>query len=229
MYIELVKALYGTIRAALIFWCKFTKQITKWGFTVNPYDWCVANKLVHGSQLTIMWHVDDLKISHVDKEVLEDLLKQLDGAFGKDGPLTIHRGKKHDYLGMWLDFSLDGKVQVQIFNYIDNILGDLPEDMCGMVTSPAADHLFTVSDTGKKLTCEQSEMFHHNIVKLLLLCKWTHPDIQTAVAFLTTHVMAPDEDDYKKLAQVMRYLRGTKTMPLTLEADNLQLASQMVD
>ena len=130
---------------------------------------------------------------------------------------------------MWLDFSLDGKVQVQMFNYIDNILGDLPEDMCGMVTSPAADHLFTVSDTGKKLTCEQSEMFHHNIAKLLFLCKRARPDIQTAVAFLTTRVMAPDEDDYKKLAQVMRYLRGAKTMPLTLEADNLQLASQMVD
>ena len=45
LYVELVKALYGTIRAALIFWRKFTKQITKWGFTVNPYDWCVANNI----------------------------------------------------------------------------------------------------------------------------------------------------------------------------------------
>ena len=90
LYVELVKALYGTIHAALIFWRKFTKQITEWGFTVDPYDWCVANKMVHGSQLTITWHVDDLKISHVDREVLEDLLKQLNGAFRKDGPLTIH-------------------------------------------------------------------------------------------------------------------------------------------
>ena len=90
LYVELVKALYGTIRAALIFWRKFTKQITEWGFTVNPYDWSMANKMVRGNQLTIMWHVDDLKISHVNKEVLEDLLRQLDGAFGKDGPLTIH-------------------------------------------------------------------------------------------------------------------------------------------
>ena len=167
LYIELVKALYGTIRAALIFWWKFTKQLIEWGFTVNPYDWCVANKLVQGSQLTITWHVDDLKISHVNKEVLEDLLKQLNGAFGQEGPLTIHHGKKHDYLGMWLDFSIDGKVQVQMFDYINNMLNDLPEDMGGTVTSPAADHLFTVSDTGKKLDREQSEMFHHNVAKLL--------------------------------------------------------------
>ena len=64
---------------------------------------------------------------------------------------------------MWLDYLLDGKVQVQMFNYIDNMLADLPEDMCGMVTSPAADHLFTVNNTGKKLTWEQAEMFHHNV------------------------------------------------------------------
>ena len=229
LYVELVKALYGTIRAALIFWRKFTKQLINWGFTVNPYDWCVANKLVQGSQLTITWHVDDLKISHVNKAVLEDLLKQLDGAFGQEGPLTIHRGKKHDYLGMWLDFSLDGKVQVQMFDYIENMLKDLPEDMDGTVTSPAADHLFTVSDTGKKLNREQSEMFHHNVAKLLFLCKRARPDIQTAVAFLTTRVRAPDEDDYKKLARVMKYLRGTRTLPLTLEADNLQLVKWWID
>ena len=107
---------------------------------------------------------------------------------------------------MWLDFSLDGKVQVQMFDYINNMLADLPEDMCGMVTSPAADHLFTVNDTGKKLTWEQSEMFHRNVATWLFLCKWAHPDIQTAVAFLTTRVMAPDEDNNKKSARVMRYL-----------------------
>ena len=55
-------------------------------------------------------------------------------------------------------------------------------------------------------------MFHHNVAKLLFLCKQARPNIQTAVAFLTTCVMAPDEDDYKKLARVMRYLRGTKTI-----------------
>ena len=130
---------------------------------------------------------------------------------------------------MWLDFSLDGKIQVQMFDYINNMMEDLPEDMCGTVNSPAADHLFAVSTTAKKLTPEQSNMFHHNVAKLLFLCKRARHDIQTAVAFLTTRVMAPDEDDYKKLARVMRYLRGTKTMRLTLEADNLQLIKWWID
>ena len=45
-------------------------------------------------------------------------------------------------------------------------------------------------------------------------------DIQTGVAFLTTRVQAPNEDDCKKLSQVIKYLCGTVNMPLTLEADS---------
>jgi hypothetical protein len=36
-------------------------------------------------------------------------------------------------------------------------------------------------------------------------------------------------DDYKKLARVMRYLRGTKGMPLTLEADSMQIVKWWFD
>ena len=40
---------------------------------------------------------------------------------------------------------------------------------------------------------------------------------------------APDEDDYKKLCHVMRYLRGTIDMPLTLEANNMSIVKWWVD
>ena len=39
MYVELLKALYGTIKAAKLFWEKMTNHSVKeWGFTINPYD-----------------------------------------------------------------------------------------------------------------------------------------------------------------------------------------------
>ena len=47
---------------------KFQKDITEYGFEINPHDPCVANKMVNGKQLTITWHVDDLKASHKQKE-----------------------------------------------------------------------------------------------------------------------------------------------------------------
>jgi hypothetical protein len=66
LYVELRKALYGTLCAALLFWRKLTEKLNEWGFTINPYDWCVVNKTVNRKQCTILWLVDDLKISYVD-------------------------------------------------------------------------------------------------------------------------------------------------------------------
>ena len=54
-------------------WCsikKLLKDLESKGFIVNPYDPCVANKVINGEQFTIIWHVDDLKLSHKDPEVV---------------------------------------------------------------------------------------------------------------------------------------------------------------
>ena len=48
MYMELLKALYGTLCAARLFWQKFSKQlIDVWGFVPNKYDDCVVNKTIN--------------------------------------------------------------------------------------------------------------------------------------------------------------------------------------
>ena len=70
IYVELLKALYGTLRAAPLFWEALSGKLQEWGFRLNAYDSCVANKYVDGQQCTITWHVDDLKISHVDEQVV---------------------------------------------------------------------------------------------------------------------------------------------------------------
>ena len=191
--------------------------------------WLVCGKMVNGKQCTVLLHVDDL-ISHVDKDVVSSVIAHLEQEFGKEAPLTQTRGHVHE-LGMMLDFSVKGKAQIQMYDYIDEMLSKLPNDsmMRGTVTSPAASHLFQVSKGATKLDEEAAQEFHHNVAKLLFLCKRARPDIQTAVAFLTTRVKSPDEDDYKKLGRVMRYLRATARLPLTLEADNLHLVKWWVD
>jgi Reverse transcriptase (RNA-dependent DNA polymerase) len=71
MYVELLKALYGTMRAARLFWDKLSCKLQEWGFQMNNYDACVANKFVNGKQLTVAWHVDYLKVSHVEVDVVD--------------------------------------------------------------------------------------------------------------------------------------------------------------
>ena len=230
LYVELKKALYGTIRAALLFWKLLTSKLTGWGFIINPYDWCVANKTINGKQCTILWHVDDLKISHIDPEVVSGIIENLKTEFAKEAPLTITRGKVHEYLGMTIDYNVIGKVQVKMFDYINNTVKELPSDMDGEAATPAPNHLFEVNhDNPTMLDKEQADLFHHHVAKLLFLCKRARPDIQTAVSFLCKRVKGPDTDDYKKLAWVMRYLRATADMPLTLEAENMHVMKWWVD
>ena len=64
---------------------------------------------------------------------------------------------------------------------------------------------------------------------MLYLCKRARPDMQTAIAFLCTRVKQPDVDDWKKLARAIRYLRGTKDLGLTLEADGSGIIKWWID
>jgi hypothetical protein len=223
IYVRLGKALYQMQKAAMLFWKKLTGILEGWGFVVNPYDPCVANKMVNGKQCTIIWHIDDLKILHEDPEVVSGVIEQLNSEFQKEAPLTVNHGKVHDYLGMTLDFSVDGKVKIGMVQYVKTMLAELNADMDGMSPTSAAAHLFNINEECPKLDKEQAKYFHHNVAKLLFLCKRARPDIETAVSFLCTRVKAPDEDDYKKLVRVMRYLHSTVEMVCTLESDGLNI------
>ena len=51
------------------------------------------------------------------------------------------------------------------------------------------------------------------------MVKRTRPDLSPAVPFLTTRVTGPNEDDWRKLRQVIEYLKQSIGLVLTLEAD----------
>jgi hypothetical protein len=89
------KASYGLLRSALLFYKKLVKDLENYGFEINPYDPCVANMMIDGKQMTVIWHVDDLKVSHVDAFKLTKFASYLSSIYGG---LAVHRGKKHDYL-----------------------------------------------------------------------------------------------------------------------------------
>jgi Reverse transcriptase (RNA-dependent DNA polymerase) len=210
VYVQLKKALYGTLQAALLFWQDLSSKLLDWEFELNQYNNCVANKIIDGKQCTVLWHVDDLKISHVNEGVVDSILEKLNQAYGKETPLVINKGQTHDYLGMVLDFSTEGKCKINMKNYIEEILEEhLPADS-GIVNTPAATHLFNINEIATKLNANEAEKFRQITAKLLFLSERGRPDIQTAVAFLTTRVKGPDEDDKKKLARVLVYLNCTK-------------------
>ena len=67
LYICLSKALYGMLRATILFYNLLINDYYYRGFVVNRYDPCVSNNMVDGAEMTVCWHVDDLDISHRDE------------------------------------------------------------------------------------------------------------------------------------------------------------------
>ncbi len=169
LYIKMQKASYGLLRSALLFYKKLVAYLESIGFKLNPYDPCVANKEMNWNQMTVCWHVDDLKVSDMDPREntrFGDWLSEIHGVM-----VLAHQGAVHDYLGMIFDFSVKEKVMVNIIEYIINIIANFLEEIMAIMTSLAVDHIFTVRDESlsKPLPEEQVRAFYHASAQLLFL------------------------------------------------------------
>ena len=222
LYIKLQKALYGTLQATILFWKDLTKFLTEeLGSIVNLYDNCVINKMIDRKQWTIIWHVDNLKLFPIKQSVLDDIANKLRSKYRQVAPLVIHCGIIHDYLRMTINYSDDNKVKFMMCDYVEGVLdGAPPTEMDGLAITPAASNLFTVREDTNMLDDEWAELYHHITAQLLYLCQCVRLDLQPTVAFLTTRVTQPDVNDWKKLTHCIWYLRDSKDLYLTLEADN---------
>ena len=131
---------------------------------------------------------------------------------------------------MNINFTPSGSVSFDMIPYITKVITDFPERITGVASSPAADHLFKIRppEEARILPESQAIAFHHTTAQLLFLSR-VRRDIQTAVAFLTTRVKAPDEDDWGKLKRILKYLFGTRFLKLTLSADSLSILRWYID
>ena len=216
LYVRLVKALYGCIQSALRWYELFSSTLEKQGFTLNPYDMCVANKNVDGKQLTVAWYVDDLKISHKDSEVVTSTIRFLESKFGK---MTVTRGKQHEYIGMHIRFNKDRTVTINMSHHVNEALATFPDTVSKATTTPAKKDLFEIDETSERLSPSDAEVFHSITAKLLFISQRARIDVLLPVAFLCTRVSHPTEQDWEKLRRVLQYLHGTKDMELILGMD----------
>ena len=155
LYVKLSMALYGMLRAALFIYKRLRSDLEGMGLVINPYDPCVANKMVNGHKITVCWHFDNIKVSHKDENVITAFVENLVDTYWEK--TTISRGKVHNYLGLDMDWpSVPGTLIVTVIKYLQKVIEKFPELLCGSKASPAGDHLFTVREDGnRKLQCEE--------------------------------------------------------------------------
>ena len=105
--------------------------------------------------------------------------------------MAVSRGKVHKYLGMTLDYTVRGKVQITIIDSLDKVLiaFDKAEPKGGITkTSAALESLFKVNKYCEKLPHNKTLQFHNLVVNNLDDTKHARTDTCMDVAFLTTRV-----------------------------------------
>ena len=146
--------------------------------------------------------------------------------------MTVKRVKVHEYLGMMIDYSEPGQTKVTMLNYVKEILTAFAKadpKATRTKSSAAPENLFVVNEECEKLSTDKSVQFHNLVAKILYATKIDQPDTCTAVTFLTTRVQEPDLDDWDKLSHMMRYVRGTRHLPLILSTDVTHILKWWVD
>ena len=235
IYSEALKALYGTVDASKLFFDDLTSFLVKdLGFTANPFDACVVNKIIEGKQCTITWHVDDIKISHKNANVVTSIIESLSAKYGTTVPLSISRGKVHEYLGMTFDFTKKGEVSITMYDQVDDIIESAPTIYKTGVGSATASptNLYTVRmpcEGNELLSDDDREEYHTLTARCLYVSKRGRPDLQTSIAFHCIRVRNPTQDDQKKLARTIRYMMATRFLALILSVDEHGIIHWWID
>ena len=226
LYLIILRALYGCIQSALLWYNLYSNTLVEEGFIINPYDKCVANKVINGKQCTIAFYVDDNKVSHEDPGVVSKVIQNLKEHFGD---LKVVRGNKHTFLGMNIEILGDKKIQIDMREQLQEAIDMFPENTTMKASSPASRYLFQVDDNAKQLNKEQSEIFHSTVAKLLFIAKRARLDIEPTVAFLCTRVTKSDVHDWKKLSRLLSYIRNTIDDKRIIGASSIQNLFTWID
>ena len=229
LYVQVMRAIYGMLVSSLLWYKKFRRELEEYGFEFNPYDPCVANKMVNGKQHTIRFHVDDLMSTHVDPKVNDEFLKWLNSKYGKYGEVKGLRGKYHDFLGIHFDFRTPGILKLDMIQYVRNMLDDFPIKFTkdDIAMTPAENNL--LESGGKLLAKSRKEQFHSTVAKGLFVTKRARPDIHPVISILCTRVKESTESDWAKLVRMMKYLHSTWWFTLNITAEDITIIKWMVD
>ena len=203
---KVLGTIYGCLESTMLWYNLHVTTLKVMDFELNPYDLCVANKIINGKQCTIVWYDDDNKISHTDPAVVDSIIQELTKEIGE---LSITRGKEHKCLVMNIMIRDDNKIEIEMIEQLKEAIEWLGEEIENSTSSPANKKLFTSDDDAKQLNDEKSELFHSIIAKFIFIYQRARPDIEPTVAYLCTRVSKSTIEDWKKLRRLVSFKRGT--------------------
>ena len=216
--VELDQALYGCIESAVLWYNELSTFLGSIGFAPNSYEKCILNKKEPGGQTTIAVYVDDLLITSTKQSHAEAVVAALRDKYKE---LKVTTGTVHNYLGMVMDFSNPPYVSISQVGMIEDIIRKARESpsmnaSTASPKSPATEQLFEVSADSPRLTEGAQATLHSLLAKLNFVSGRGRPDFVLFLAGLLKRVLAPTEEDERKVARFIGYADSTSNLTLRL-------------
>jgi hypothetical protein len=212
-YVELDKSLYGLVESAALWYKECTGQLQSAGFHRSIVDPCQFH---HKNGLsTINIHVDDFLCTC--KTAAE---RDRVHAFFRERNCTIQE-QDIDFLHMHIERMYDGSITVDMESFINTHLDNWGVE--GTAPYPAQLHLFDTSDDAPP--AKDPKRFTSIVMALMYMGLRTRPDILLALSFLATRCHKATTMDEKKLDILLRYLRYTAHLKITLRPENMHITT----
>ena len=114
------RALYGTIETARLWYGMFVIDAIKFRYEVNEVNMCAFQRVEEDNSVTVLvLHVDDCFIRASSEATIDKIIKQWDDKYPS---VTQHRGRIIDFIGMMLDYTIEGEVTITQKRFIDKLL-----------------------------------------------------------------------------------------------------------
>ena len=136
--------------------------------------------------------------------------------------MQVDHEKVHKYLGITLDYTTVGQVNINMLDYTDKIIDAFNKayQMVGSTkSSDARAIILKVNEDCKKLIPSKVWNFIIWWENIIFFTKQDRPDTCTTLSFLATRARKPENDNWAKLVHQAKYIRGTRNLPLILSAN----------
>lgn len=180
-------------------------------FQQSKADACLYTRKFGDKWCYLLIYVDDMTLMAKSTEIINEVKKFISSKFELED-----LGDIKYYLGIEINKSVDGYYQLCQSNYINKIAFDY-----GLADAKESNVPISVN-YGKTTKVEDEKFLTDNtayqklIGSLLYVAVNTRPDIAASVSILSQRVCAPRQEDWNGLKRVVKYLKGTANLKLTL-------------
>lgn len=221
---KLNKSIYGLKKSPKCWNTTFDNLMKSEGYVRSENDHCLYSKCTNDSRLYILIYVDDLLILGTNRQEVNNLKVLLSNNF-----CMKDLGIISQYLGITVRQNLDeGYTELSQENYLKKILQKFGMQDCKPINTPIdvnTDFNFknTENDPDLQKLCRQI------IGSLMYAVQGCRPDLCECVSLLSRYQDKANNNLFKALKRVLRYVKGSLDLKLIFKPDNMNNLCGFVD